>query len=43
MTPITAMRNALPVAEGGSGVALNHSDYLAAVAFWKVHASISNH
>ena len=43
MTPITAMRNALPIAEGGSGTPLSREDYLKAVEFWKHHAMISSH
>ncbi len=43
MTPITAMRNALPKAEGGSGVPLDREQYLRAVDFWAQHAMISNH
>ncbi len=38
MTPITIMRNALGVDEGGSGVPLNRQAYLASVAFWSRHA-----
>lgn len=41
MTPITAMRNALGKAEGGSGVPLNRDEYLKAVEYWKDHATVS--
>jgi hypothetical protein len=39
MVPITMMRNALGVTEGGSGVALNRDAYRASVAFWEKHAN----
>ncbi len=39
MTPITMMRNALGVNEGGSGVALDRVAYHRAVAFWAQHAN----
>ncbi len=39
MVPITMMRNALGVAEGGSGVALDRQAYRASVAFWEAHAN----
>lgn len=39
MAPITLMRNALGVAEGGSGVALDREAYLRAVAFWEHNAN----
>jgi len=39
MVPITMLRNALGVAEGGSGVALDREAYRRAVAFWDVHAN----
>jgi hypothetical protein len=39
MVPITMMRNALGVAEGGSGVALNRDAYRVSVAFWEAHAN----
>lgn len=39
MAPITLMRNALGVAEGGSGVALDHEAYRRSVAFWDTHAN----
>ena len=38
--PITMMRNALGVAEGGSGVPLNREKYLASVAFWEKNVSV---
>ena len=39
MAPITMMRNALGVAEGGSGVALNPDAYRRSVAFWSANAN----
>jgi hypothetical protein len=39
MAPITMLRNALGVAEGGSGVALDRAAYLRSVAFWSTHAN----
>ena len=39
MAPITMMRNALGVAEGGSGVPLDRVAYRRAVAFWEAHAN----
>lgn len=39
MAPITMMRNALGVQEGGSGVALDRAAYCRAVAFWEAHAN----
>ena len=39
MVPITMMRNALGVAEGGSGVALDGEAYRRSVAFWEAHAN----
>lgn len=39
MTPITLMRNALGVEEGGSGVPLDRAAYLRSVAFWEAHAN----
>jgi hypothetical protein len=39
MAPITLMRNALGVAEGGSGVALDRQAYLRSVVFWRSHAN----
>ena len=39
MTPITLMRNALGVDEGGSGVALDRAAYARSVAFWQTHAN----
>lgn len=39
MTPITMMRNALGVAKGGSGVALNSKAYHRSVEFWSLHAN----
>ena len=39
MVPITLIRNALGVAEGGSGVVLDHQAYRRSVAFWQRHAN----
>jgi hypothetical protein len=39
MAPITMMRNALGVAEGGSGVALDRAAYQRSVEFWERHAN----
>jgi len=39
MAPITMMRNALGVAEGGSGVAMDRAAYQRSVAFWNTHAN----
>jgi hypothetical protein len=39
MAPITMMRNALGVEEGGSGVPLDRDAYEASVAFWRTHAN----
>ncbi len=39
MAPITMMRNALGIAEGGSGTALDRDAYLRAVAFWENNAN----
>jgi len=39
MVPITMMRNALGVAEGGSGVALDRVAYARSVEFWAGHAN----
>jgi hypothetical protein len=39
MAPITMMRNALGVDEGGSGVPLDRDAYLRSVAFWRTHAN----
>lgn len=38
--PITMMRNALGVAEGGSGVPLDREKYLTSVAFWERHVAV---
>lgn len=38
MAPITMMRNALGVDEGGSGVPIDREAYLRSVAFWEGHA-----
>ncbi|WP_420429461.1 DUF3228 family protein [Algiphilus sp.] len=39
MAPITMLRNALGVEEGGSGVPLDRDAYLKSVAFWEQHAN----
>jgi hypothetical protein len=39
MAPITMMRNALGVAEGGSGVPLDREAYRRSVAFWEHNAN----
>ena len=39
MAPITMMRNALGVEEGGSGVPLDRAAYEHSVAFWRTHAN----
>jgi hypothetical protein len=39
MAPITMMRNALGIDEGGSGVPLDRDAYLRSVAFWDTHAN----
>lgn len=39
MAPITLMRNALGVDEGGSGVALDRAAYARSVAYWDAHAN----
>ena len=39
MTPVTMMRNALGVEEGGSGVPLDREAYRRSVEFWRVHAN----
>lgn len=39
MAPITMMRNALGVEEGGSGVALDAAAYRYSVEFWRSHAN----
>lgn len=40
LPPITMMRNALGVAEGGSGVPLNREKYMKSVAFWSNHVTV---
>lgn len=40
MPPITQLRNALGVAEGGSGVLIDRVAYARAVEFWEKHAPI---
>ena len=39
MAPITMMRNALGVEQGGSGVALDRDAYRRSVGFWENHAN----
>ena len=39
MAPITMMRNALGVEEGGSGVPIDRDAHARAVAFWRTHAN----
>jgi hypothetical protein len=39
MAPITMMRNALGVAEGGSGVPLDREAYARSIAFWDANAN----
>jgi len=39
MAPITMMRNALGVAEGGSGVPIDRDAYARSVLFWRDHAN----
>ena len=40
MLPITMMRNALGVSEGGSGVPLDRAKYQQSVEFWSKHANV---
>ncbi len=40
MTPITAMRNALGIREGGSGVSLDRQAYAESVEFWNKQATV---
>ena len=40
MTPITMMRNALGIKEGGSGVPLDREAYARSVEFWDKHAVV---
>jgi hypothetical protein len=39
MAPITMMRNALGLEEGGSGVPLDRESYLGSVAYWDANAN----
>jgi hypothetical protein len=39
MVPITMLRNALGVDEGGSGVAIDRAAYKRGVEFWERHAN----
>lgn len=41
MEPITMMRNALPIEEGGSGTPLDKKAYAASVEFWSQHVKIA--
>jgi hypothetical protein len=41
MLPITAMRNALGLEEGGSGIPLDRDAYMAAYKYWNDHATVS--
>lgn len=40
MNPITMMRNALGVDQGGSGVQLSPSAYHESASFWNAHANV---
>jgi len=40
MPPITMMRNALGIEEGGNGVPLDKADYIAACGYWNTHAMV---
>jgi hypothetical protein len=40
MAPITMLRNALGVEEGGSGVPLDREAYLRSVDYWSRHANV---
>ena len=40
MLPITMMRNALGIEEGGSGVPLDRAKYAQSVDFWSQHANV---
>ncbi|KAA6374090.1 MAG: hypothetical protein EZS28_030382, partial [Streblomastix strix] len=42
MAPITAMRNALGIAEGGSGVPINRPSYEKSVEFWENHINVED-
>ncbi|KAJ3440852.1 hypothetical protein M0812_14526 [Anaeramoeba flamelloides] len=42
MNPITIMRNALGISEGGSGVQLNREKYMESVKYWKNHVIVRN-
>lgn len=42
MAPITAMRNALGIAEGGSGVPIDREAYEKSVAFWDTHIAVED-
>lgn len=40
MNPITIMRNALGVEEGGSGIPLDRAAYIKSVEFWQKNAMV---
>jgi hypothetical protein len=40
LPPITMMRNALGVSEGGSGVPLDRAKYMASVEFWTKNVAV---
>jgi len=40
MNPMTILRNALPLAEGGSGVPLDRDAYMGAVGYWSKWAAV---
>ena len=42
MSPITMMRNALGIEEGGSGVPLDREKYAESVEFWTNNAMIKS-
>jgi len=39
MAPITMLRNALGIDEGGSGVAIDRAAHARSVEFWRTHAN----
>jgi len=42
MLPITSMRNALGIVEGGSGHPIDREAYMKAVEYWNTHAIVAN-
>lgn len=40
MPPITMMRNALGISEGGNGVTFSREDYIAAADYWNAYAMV---